>query len=78
MSENPWWHPADDDDWDEPLPPVVTLEPDYHAKLPLGGDGELAWPRTRFSPLSASVVRSSSGLVTTKFDGDSALVSCRK
>lgn len=37
MSENPWWHPADDDDWDEPLPPVVTLEPDYHAKLPLGG-----------------------------------------
>lgn len=37
MSENPWWHPTDDDDWDEPLPAVVTLEPDYSARLPLAG-----------------------------------------
>jgi len=50
MSESPWWHPTDDDDWDEPLPPVVTLEPDYHAKLPLGGEGELPWQRTKFTP----------------------------
>jgi hypothetical protein len=50
LSEKPWWHPTDDDDWDEPLPPVVTLAPDYHAKLPLGGEGELAWQRTKFSP----------------------------
>jgi|SRR5450432_3652770 hypothetical protein len=49
MSENPWWHPTDDDDWDEPLPAVVTLEPDYSAKLPLSGGG-LAWQRTKFSP----------------------------
>ena len=50
MSVSRWWHPTDDDDWDEPLPPVVTLEPDYHAKLPLGGEGELAWQRTKFTP----------------------------
>lgn len=50
MSENPWWHAADDDDWGDPLPPVVTLEPEYGAALPLGGEGMLAWQRTKFSP----------------------------
>ncbi len=33
-------------------------------------------PRTRLSPLDASVSRSTSGLVRTKFDGASALVIC--
>lgn len=50
MSENPWWHRADDDGGDERLPAVVTLSPDYHAELPLGGDGQLDWRRTKFSP----------------------------
>jgi hypothetical protein len=50
VSRKPWWHPDDDDDWDEPLPAVVTLEPEYGAELPLGGEGVLAWQRTKFSP----------------------------
>jgi hypothetical protein len=50
VSEKPWWHPGDDEDWDEPLPTVVTLEPEYGAELPLGGEGVLAWQRTKFSP----------------------------
>lgn len=50
MSRKPWWNPDDNDDWDEPLPPVVTLEPEYSVELPLGGDGVLAWQRTKFSP----------------------------
>ena len=51
VSEKPWWHPGDDEDWDEPLPTVVTLEPEYGAELPLGGgEGVLAWPRTKVSP----------------------------
>ena len=33
-------------------------------------------PRTRFSPLAASVSRNSSGLVSTKFDGAIALAIC--
>jgi len=33
-------------------------------------------PRTRLSPLDASVSRNISGLVSTKFDGASALVIC--
>ncbi|MGY3081830.1 hypothetical protein ACVWZZ_008238 [Bradyrhizobium sp. LM6.10] len=33
-------------------------------------------PRARFSPLLATVARSTSGLVSTKLDGDSALVTC--
>jgi|SRR5215831_20845559 len=50
MSDNPWWDPTDDDDWDEPLPPVVTLSPEYSAELPLGGEGQLPRQRTKFSP----------------------------
>jgi hypothetical protein len=50
VSRKPWWNPDEDDDWDEPLPPVVTLEPEYSVELPLGGDGVLAWQRTKFSP----------------------------
>jgi len=50
VSGKPWWHPKDDNDWNEPLPPVVTLEPEYGAELPLGGEGVLAWQRTKFSP----------------------------
>lgn len=50
MAEKPWWHPTDEDNWDEPLPEVVVLSPDYSAKLPLWGDGQLAWQRTKFSP----------------------------
>ena len=50
VSRKPWWHPDDDDDWDEPLPAVVTLEQEYGAELPLGGEGVLAWHRTKFSP----------------------------
>jgi hypothetical protein len=33
-------------------------------------------PRARLSPLLATVSRSTSGLVSTKFEGDSALVIC--
>ena len=52
MSENPWWHPSEDDlDWDEPLPSVIELAPDYMADLPLWGDGgNIAWQWTKFSP----------------------------
>ncbi len=53
VSDNPWWQPAEDDqDWDEPLPPVVVLAPDYSAPLPLWGDGfgNIAWQFTRFPP----------------------------
>jgi hypothetical protein len=40
MSENPWWNPSDEDDldWDEPLPEVIFLAPDYMAELPLWGE----------------------------------------
>jgi hypothetical protein len=52
MSENPWWHPSEDDlDWDEPLPEEIVLAPEYMADLPLWGEcGALAWQRTKFSP----------------------------
>jgi hypothetical protein len=54
MSENPWWHPRDDDlDWDEPLPSVVVLAPDYGAELPLWGGGfgyNIDWRFTQFPP----------------------------
>ena len=37
MGENPWWHPREDDtDWDEPLPEVIELSPEYMADLPPG------------------------------------------
>jgi hypothetical protein len=54
MGENPWWHPSQDDlAWDEPLPDLIELAPDYSADLPLwGGDGSgnVAWQSTKFSP----------------------------
>lgn len=53
MGENPWWHPSDDDlGWDEPLPPVIQLAPDYSAPLPLWGEGfgNIAWQFTKFPP----------------------------
>ncbi len=35
VSQNPWWHPSDDDrGWDEPLPRQILLAPDYIAELP--------------------------------------------
>src|SRR5215475_13096791 len=35
MSQNPWWHPSDDDlGWDEP-PCDHPARPDYSAPLPL-------------------------------------------
>src|SRR5215831_15851945 len=37
MSQNPWWHPSDDDlGWDEPLPMIIRLAPDYSAPLRCG------------------------------------------
>ena len=53
MSQNPWWHPSQDDrGWDEPLPKVIVLAPDYMAPLPLWGEGSgnIAWQFTKFSP----------------------------
>ena len=53
VSENPWWHPSDDDlGWDEPLPRVIRLSPDYGAPLPLWGEGfgNIAWQYTKFPP----------------------------
>ena len=53
MNDNPWWHPSDEDlGWDEPLPRVIRLSPDYNAPLPLWGEGfgNIAWQATRFQP----------------------------
>jgi len=53
VSQNPWWHPSDDDlGWDEPLPGVIRLSPDYGADLPLwgAGFGNIAWQFTKFPP----------------------------
>lgn len=53
MSENPWWHPSDEDRArDEPLPPVIRLSPDYSAPLPLWGEGFgcIPWQVTKFPP----------------------------
>jgi hypothetical protein len=53
VSENPWWHPSDDDlGWYEPLPRVIRLSPDYSAPLPLwgAGFGNIAWQFTKFPP----------------------------
>ena len=37
---NPWWHPSDDDlGWDEPLPVIIRLAPDYSAPVPLWDEG---------------------------------------
>jgi hypothetical protein len=54
VSGNPWWSPRDHDPgWDEPLPSVVVLSPDYGAPLPLWGGGfgyNIDWRFTRFPP----------------------------
>ena len=53
MEQNPWWQPGEADlGWDEPLPDVITLAPDYSAELPLWGEGfgNIAWQYTKFSP----------------------------
>ena len=52
MDQNPWWQPKEADlGWDESLPDVITLAPDYGAELPLWGNGfgNIAWQYTRFS-----------------------------
>ncbi|HTX83341.1 MAG TPA: hypothetical protein VME44_14220 [Streptosporangiaceae bacterium] len=53
MYQKPWWNPSDEDDvdWDEPLPEVIVLMPDYSAELPLWGNGfgNIDWHFTRFS-----------------------------
>src|SRR5215472_2845419 len=52
MRDNSWWHPSEDDlGWDDPLPSVIVLAPDYMADLPLWGDGgNIAWQLTKFPP----------------------------
>jgi hypothetical protein len=53
VSDNPWWHPSDDDlGWDEALPRVIRLSPDYGADLPLWGEGfgNIAWQFTKLPP----------------------------
>src|SRR5262252_7811966 len=53
MSQNPWWHPSDDDlGWDEPLPVIIRLAPDYSAPFPLWGEGfgNIDWRYTKFPP----------------------------
>ncbi len=53
MGQNPWWQPGEADlGWDEPLPDVITLAPDYGAEPPLWGNGfgNIAWQYTKFSP----------------------------
>ena len=52
VSEGPWWHPGRNDEWDEPLPAVVILEPDCGADLPLTSEEEgiPGWQQTGFSP----------------------------
>jgi hypothetical protein len=53
VEHNPWWRPDQaGPGWDEPLPEVITLAPDYGAQLPLWGDGfgNIAWQHTKFSP----------------------------
>jgi len=53
MDQYPWRQPgeADRDGWDEPLPAIVELKPDYSAELPLWGQGfgNIAWQYTKFS-----------------------------
>jgi hypothetical protein len=53
MSEMPWRNLSDEDDldWDEPLPEVIVLTPDYGAELPLWGErwGNIDGRFTRFS-----------------------------
>jgi hypothetical protein len=53
MDQSPWWQPREADlGWDEPLPDVIMLAPDYGAELPLWGNGfgNISWQCTKFSP----------------------------
>jgi hypothetical protein len=53
MDQHPWRHPSQADrGWDQPLPAIVELKPDYGAELPLWGDGlgNISWQFTKFSP----------------------------
>lgn len=53
MGVNPWWHPSQEDlGWDDPLPDVIEMAPEYAAKLPLSGEGFgiISWQFTKFSP----------------------------
>jgi hypothetical protein len=53
VGEKPWWRAHEDDDgWDEPLPGVITLSPEYGAELPLWGEplGNIDWHFTKFPP----------------------------
>jgi hypothetical protein len=53
MAQNPWWQPGEADlGWDDPLPDIVELSPDYSAELPLWGEGfgSISWQFTKFSP----------------------------
>jgi hypothetical protein len=53
MAQNPWWQPSEADlGWNDPLPAVVELAPDYGAELPLWGDGfgNIGWQYAKFSP----------------------------
>src|SRR5215472_4554668 len=77
MSQNPWWHPSDDDlGWDEPLPVIIRLAPDYSAPLPLWGEasaistGGIPSSRPRCSTGSPPGSRSSTTTTTTRPAGD--------
>ena len=53
MSENPWWRPGEADlHWNELLPAIIRLAPDYSAELPLWGEGfgNISWQFTKFPP----------------------------
>lgn len=53
MSVNVWWHPSREDlGWDDPLPDVIEMAPEYAVELPLFGEGfgNISWQFTKFSP----------------------------
>ena len=53
MDQHPWRHPSQPDrSWDQPLPAIIELKPDYSAQLPLWADGfgNISWQFTKFSP----------------------------
>ena len=65
MSQNPRWHPSDDDlGWDEPLPVIIRLAPDYSAPLPLWdeGFGNIDWRYTKFPAALLDRLAASPGL----------------
>jgi hypothetical protein len=53
MQQDPWWQAGEAKlGWDEPLPEVIKLAPDYGAEFRLWGDGFgiIAWQYTKFPP----------------------------